>query len=132
MRMRFVRTIPERSEEDKSGRKPEEGEWPDTSVNAVPNLHLDAGPDPMFVHRLIVLVKGILEDCLVRFDGSAVALLHNDEDFYKSYLEALQQLCCIVVGKANMRASSMSDSVAVAGSCARQVFPGRRTQTAES
>ncbi len=84
--------FPQPSNEDRSLRNAQKGEWGDTSVKSVLNLLKQYGIEANFIDSQITLVKGFFNESLKKYRGSKIALLHIDADLYESYLTVLRQL----------------------------------------
>ncbi len=84
--------FPEPTVQDKSIRNLKKGDYGNTSINDILNLFIKSGLDKEFVRSQVTLVKGLLNESLVKYTGTSIALLHLDVDLYDSYLTALKEL----------------------------------------
>jgi hypothetical protein len=84
--------FPEPSEEDRSPRNPQKGEWNVATMGTIRQLLAGHGFEPEFTTSRLTLVKGFLEDSLPNLDVGSIALLHLDVDLYRSYQVALEHL----------------------------------------
>lgn len=83
--------FPEPSNEDRSPRNPQKGDWDVATVETIEKLLIEAGRiDSQFVDNNVKLVKGFFEESLNMFGGESIAILHLDVDLYKSYKVALE------------------------------------------
>ncbi len=81
--------FPSPTPEDKSPRKPKQGEWNNTSIKGILKLLRDSGIDYNFTRTRLMLVPGFFNESLKRYNGEKIALLHLDVDLYKSYKDCL-------------------------------------------
>jgi len=79
---------------DEDGKSNEhKGGWWSHSQQHVSELLRYNGLDQSFIEENITLIPGRLNESLSTYDGSPIALLHLDVDFYESYRTALEELC---------------------------------------
>ena len=89
--------FPEPTVEDESIRKPQKGEWSDTSKKDIRNLLLISELPPEFVSQQTKLVEGFFESSLSHYSGDKIALIHVDVDLYQSYLAVLESFYPLVI-----------------------------------
>lgn len=83
--------FPEPSEEDKSPRNPQRGEWNQSTVAWIEALLIERGQiDPAFIKGNVKLIEGFFKDSVQQYDGDKVAFLHLDVDLYHSYKVTLE------------------------------------------
>lgn len=83
--------FPEPSEEDRSPRNPQKGEWNVSNVKTIYELLTEAcHVERAFVHDNVKLCKGFFGESLHKYDGKSVAFLHLDVDLYQSYKVTLE------------------------------------------
>ena len=83
--------FPEPSEEDRSSRNPQKGQWNVATVETIEQLLIEGGGfEPSFIAQSLTLIRGFFEDSLHNYDGESIALLHLDVDLYRSYKVTLE------------------------------------------
>ncbi len=84
--------FPEPTDEDRSSRNPQKGEWNVATAETIEQLLLRYGFEPEFTSSRLTLVKGFLKDSLPGLAVERIAFLHLDVDLYQSYKVALEHL----------------------------------------
>ena len=83
--------LPEPTAEDHTRRNAQKGQYR-TDMDGVHALLMEAHLDDLCMHSKLTLVKGFLDECLLKYAGQGTALLHVDADLHQSYRDALNML----------------------------------------
>jgi hypothetical protein len=83
--------FPEPSEEDKSPRNPQKGEWNVATEDDIKQLLRRRGLEETFVNNHVKLSKGFFEESLHAYNRERIAFLHLDVDLYQSYKVTLER-----------------------------------------
>ena len=87
--------FPEPTEDDRSVRSPQKGQWA-SDLEFVRQRLLLSGLDDHFINRQATLIRGYFDETLHLFRGKQIALLHLDCDLYASYKTCLGRLYPLV------------------------------------
>lgn len=82
--------FPAPSEEDRSPRDPQKGEWNVAKPEDIYEFLDQGGISREFVDNNVKLIAGYFEDSLGSYSGEKIAYLHLDVDLYQSYKTTLE------------------------------------------